>query len=67
MPARRAFVVLWEFQVKPEAIPTFEKIYGPDGAWAELFRQIPDYLGTELIRDLDHPRPLPDTRPLDIP
>jgi antibiotic biosynthesis monooxygenase len=46
---------VWEFQVKPEAIIAFEKIYGPDGAWAQLFRQSPDYRGTELIRDLDRP------------
>jgi heme-degrading monooxygenase HmoA len=41
--------------VKPESISAFEQTYGPDGAWAQLFRQSPDYLGTELIRDLDHP------------
>ena len=32
----------------------FEETYGPNGAWGQLFRQSPDYLGTELIRDLDH-------------
>jgi quinol monooxygenase YgiN len=46
---------VWEFQVKPEAVSTFESIYGRDGAWAQLFRQSPDYRGTELIRDLDRP------------
>jgi hypothetical protein len=46
---------VWEFQVKPEAIAVFEKIYGPGGAWAQLFRQSPDYCGTELVRDLDRP------------
>jgi quinol monooxygenase YgiN len=55
MPTSRTFVALWEFRVKPDSIPAFEKIYGPDGAWDQLFRQSPDYLGTELIRDLDHP------------
>jgi quinol monooxygenase YgiN len=49
------FTAVWEFQVKPEAVSAFESIYGPDGAWAQLFRQSPDYLGTELIRDLDRP------------
>ncbi len=47
--------VIWEFQVKPEAVSAFESIYGPAGAWAELFRQSPDYRGTELVRDLDRP------------
>jgi quinol monooxygenase YgiN len=47
------FTAVWEFQVKPEAVSAFESIYGPDGAWAQLFRQSPDYRGTELVRDLD--------------
>jgi quinol monooxygenase YgiN len=49
------FTAIWEFQVKPEAMSAFEEIYGPDGAWVQLFRQSPDYRGTELIRDLDRP------------
>jgi heme-degrading monooxygenase HmoA len=49
------YLALSEFQVKPESISTFEETYGPDGAWAQLFRQSPDYLGTELLRNLDHP------------
>jgi quinol monooxygenase YgiN len=49
------FTAVWEFQVKPEAVSAFESIYGPDGAWAKLFRQSPDYRGTELIRDLERP------------
>ena len=47
--------VIWEFQVKLEAISAFEEIYGAVGAWAQLFRESPDYRGTELIRDLDRP------------
>lgn len=49
------YLALWEFNVKPDSISVFEGIYGPDGAWAQLFRQSPDYLGTELLRDLTHP------------
>lgn len=49
------FTAIWEFQVKPDSISVFEKIYGPNGAWAQLFRRSPDYLGTELLRDLNHP------------
>jgi len=48
-------VAVWEFRVKPESTSAFEKIYGPDGDWAQLFRRSPEYLGTELIRDLDRP------------
>lgn len=48
-----SFTALWEFHVKPEKISAFEQIYGPDGAWATLFRSSLDHRGTELIRDLD--------------
>jgi quinol monooxygenase YgiN len=51
----RHYFALWEFQVNPESITTFELTYGSEGAWAQLFRQSPDYLGTDLVRDLDHP------------
>ncbi len=52
---RNHHLALWQFQVKPESVTAFEEIYGPDGAWAQLFRQSPDYMGTELLRELDHP------------
>lgn len=49
------YQALWEFQVKPESISAFEEIYGPDGVWAQLFRHSPDFLGTKLFRDRNHP------------
>ena len=49
------FVVVWEFEPSPEATLEFERVYGPDGEWVPLFRRSPDYLGTELLRDLDRP------------
>ena len=49
------YLALWEFQIKPESRAQFEEIYGPDGTWARLFRQSPDFLGTKLIRDLARP------------
>lgn len=51
----RPYVALWEFQVRPECVAAFETHYGPDGSWAQLFRRSPDYLGTELLGDLDRP------------
>ena len=45
------FVVVWQFEIAEENIPAFEAAYGPDGAWARLFRNAPNYLGTELLRD----------------
>ena len=33
----------------------FEDVYGPDGQWAQFFRQGAGYIGTELLRDLEEP------------
>ena len=33
----------------------FEGAYGPNGEWAQFFRQGPGYIGTELLRDLEEP------------
>jgi heme-degrading monooxygenase HmoA len=45
------FVVVWQFEIAEEKVSAFEAAYGPGGAWAQLFRTSPDYLGTELLRD----------------
>jgi len=45
------FVIVWQFEIAEEKIAAFESAYGPDGAWAQLFRKSPDYKGTELLRD----------------
>jgi len=49
------YLAVWEFRVKADSASTFERIYGPNGAWAQLFRRSPGYVATELIRDLEHP------------
>ena len=49
------FLVVWEFQVRPGDVPRFEEIYGHSGAWAKLFVRDPEYLRTELQRDLRLP------------
>ena len=49
------YVLLWEFEVRPTAAVEFERRYGPDGAWAALFREAPDYIGTALLRDDGQP------------
>ena len=46
------FVVLWEFEVKPGCEDRFERVYGPDGDWASLFRRDAHYVRTDLLRDL---------------
>lgn len=45
------FVVVWRFEIAEERIADFEAAYGPDGDWAKLFRNSPEYLGTELLKD----------------
>ena len=47
----RMFVVVWQFEVAEEKVSGFEAAYGPDGSWAQLFRNSPSYVGTELLRD----------------
>ena len=45
------FVVVWHFEIAEEKVAAFEAAYGPAGAWAQLFRASPNYMGTELLRD----------------
>ncbi len=33
----------------------FEHTYGPDGEWAQFFAGGAGYIGTELLRDVEHP------------
>jgi len=33
----------------------FERVYGPEGEWAEFFRRGAGYVGTELLRDVEVP------------
>jgi hypothetical protein len=45
------FVILWEYEVKTGCEESFERAYGPQGYWVELFRHSPHYLFTQLLRD----------------
>jgi hypothetical protein len=45
------YIYIWEFNVPIEFQESFERHYGPNGAWAKLFRQSPDYIETLLLRD----------------
>ncbi len=47
------FVYIWAYRVSPQRADEFRRLYGPEGAWVQLFRQAPGYLGTELFRDRD--------------
>jgi len=45
------YIIVWDYQVRPEHLPDFEKIYARDGDWSKLFSKSDGYLGTELLRD----------------
>ena len=47
--------VVWEFVVRADAAPRFERAYGPDGDWARLFAAHDGFRGTVLLRDLAQP------------
>ena len=50
------YVYVWEFEVRPGCEAEFERNYGPDGSWVELFRAAHGYLDTILLRDLGRGR-----------
>lgn len=50
------FVVIWEYEVHAGREAGFVALYGDKGAWVALFREYPDYIGTELLRDASQPR-----------
>ncbi len=47
--------IVWQFEVAPRAEFEFEKHYGPEGTWVQLFRRDPAFRGTLLFRDREHP------------
>jgi len=44
-----SYIVVWEYQVKPECEAEFVAAYGPEGDWARLFRRSPEFRGVELL------------------
>jgi heme-degrading monooxygenase HmoA len=49
-------VVIWEFYALPGCETRFERVYGPEGEWAQLFKSGVGYVGSELNRDCNVPR-----------
>jgi heme-degrading monooxygenase HmoA len=44
------YLAVWRYQVREEHRTEFERAYGPDGDWVELFEAGEGYLGSELVR-----------------
>jgi len=45
--------LVFSYEVRDAA--AFESAYGADGEWAQFFAQGAGYIGTELLRDVEHP------------
>lgn len=45
------FVRVWEYRARPECVDAFERAYGAEGDWAQLFAREPGFIGTALFRD----------------
>lgn len=48
--------IVWQFTAKQGKEEEFERIYGPNGDWAVLFRKADGYGGTELHKSHEIPR-----------
>ena len=46
---------VWEYDVPESAAVDFERIYGADGAWAQLFSRSDGFKGTELFASVSKP------------
>lgn len=49
------YVRVWQYDVPAERVPEFERVYGPEGAWARLFAASPGFVSTELFADVAVP------------
>jgi heme-degrading monooxygenase HmoA len=45
--------LVFRYEVRDPA--EFERVYGPEGEWAQFFRAGDGYIGSELLHDLDEP------------
>lgn len=54
MPAA-GYTYVWAFVVRADSRHLFEKHYGPDGTWAQLFRRSEGYVETLLLHDKSTP------------
>ena len=47
------YAYIWKYKARSDSLGEFERVYGPEGPWGELFRRHPGYIRTELHRDLE--------------
>ena len=46
---------VWEYDVPEAAAADFQRVYGADGAWAQLFSSSDGFEGTELFASVSNP------------
>jgi len=51
--AAHAYVRICEFRARPGLESEFERIYGPEGDWVQLFRKSKSFIRTELNNDTE--------------
>jgi heme-degrading monooxygenase HmoA len=47
------YTIVWEFHPRTGKEAEFERAYGPEGDWVQLFRKGEGYVGTDLLHDVD--------------
>jgi len=47
--------IMWKYHIESGRAQEFEEMYGPHGAWAQLFGQGEGYVGAELLRATENP------------
>ncbi|MEW5800020.1 MAG: antibiotic biosynthesis monooxygenase [Bacteroidota bacterium] len=47
-----SYIYIWQFKVMAGKEKEFERAYGPEGDWVQLFRQSKGYLRTILVRTI---------------
>lgn len=45
------YMCLWEFTVPSQSQAEFERHYGSEGTWVQLFRMAPGFVDTLLLKD----------------
>lgn len=44
------YLRIWRYRITPGREAEFDRAYGPEGDWAQLFARAEGYLDTELLR-----------------
>ena len=49
------YVYVWSFEVAADKADEFRRLYGPNGAWSQLFASADGYIDTQLLEDRGKP------------